>query len=356
MGAATSKSPLERRNTVARRSQRRTLHNLKPKIDSVLKEIKKFKGVTEDTNYIALKNEIEYLKNDLTRRGKDLQPQVRNLYENIYKKICEAEEAIQNKLEENRAKQEKKENKQKDNGEAAHSVVDHYDIRSDVTSNVDENETVVEIHAEQEEAKLENSDDKRKTVELKFVKVIPEEDSPKATKEVQFASPAEKRKSILKHGIPVMPGAVMNEFAAHSSRLTRQYHVDDAPPPTSVQDVLSRINTIVESLRQIELEINEFVGKKHGKQFNKIRDDLNKYLIELNNINPSDEYAADQVKICRNYVSSCLTFLDERATDNIRPESFTSDDEVFNNNNNMPSINKVEQNFRMQQLLKNTPV
>lgn len=358
MGAVTSKSPLERRNTVARRSQRRTLHNLKPKIDGVLKEIKKFKGVTEDTNYVALKNEIEYLKNDLTRRGKDLQPQVRTIYENIYKKISEAEDALQNKLEENRTKLEKKENKQKENGGTAQSVVDHYDVKSDITSNVDDSETVVQIHTEQqEEQALENSEDRRKTVELKFVKVVPEEDSPKPSKEVRIVSPVEKRKSILKAGgVPVMPGAMMNELAAQSSRINRQYHAgaDETPAPVTVQDVLYRINSIVESLRQLELEINDFVGRKHGKQYNRLRDGLNRYLIELNNLNPSDEYALDQVRICRNYVGSCLTFLDERSTDDARSDS-VGDDEVFENNN-LPPMSKIEENFRMQKLLKNTAV
>lgn len=354
MGAATSKSPLERRNTVARRSQRRTLHNLKPKIDTVLKHIKKFKGITEDANYMALRNEIEYLKNDLTRRGKDLQPQVRNLYENIYKNVSEAEDALQTKLEENRAKHEKKESKQKENGEA--SIVDHFEIKSDITSNIDDNETVVDVHTEQKEGEdLENSQDKRKTVELKFVKVIPEEDTPKATKEVRIISPAETRKSILKVGVPVMPGAVMNEFAAQTSRINRQYHVTDSAAPRTVQDVLSRINTIVEELRDIETEINDFVGRKHGKQYNRMRDNLNRYLIELNTLNPADEFAVEQIKICRNYVGSCLTFLDERSTDDMRNESFNGEDDVFENNN-LPPMSEIEKNFRMQKLLKNTAV
>jgi len=112
MGVTNSKSPLERRNTVARRSQRRTLHNLKSKVDNLHKDIKKFKGITEDTNYVKLKNEIEYFKNDLSRRKKDLQPQVRALYETVYKRLSEADEALINKLQENREKQEKKDAKE----------------------------------------------------------------------------------------------------------------------------------------------------------------------------------------------------------------------------------------------------
>lgn len=173
MGSVGSKSPLERRNTVARRSQRRTLHNLKPKVDQLHKNIKRFKGTTEDANYVALKNEIEYFKNDLTRRAKDLQPQVRNVYETIYKRISEAEEALQNKLQENKDKQDKKDSKQKDNGEVDQSVADTAEVMSDITSNIEDNETVAQVHAENAEAhQLENSEDKRKTVEIKLVKVI----------------------------------------------------------------------------------------------------------------------------------------------------------------------------------------
>lgn len=162
MGVTNSKSPLERRNTVARRSQRRTLHNLKSKVDNLHKDIKKFKGTTEDTNYVKLKNEIEYFKNDLSRRKKDLQPQVRALYETVYKRLSEADEALINKLQENREKQEKKDAK-----EIVSSVGD--DISEDPPQSEVDNETVVDVHHQ------ETEENKRKTVEINLVKVIPED-------------------------------------------------------------------------------------------------------------------------------------------------------------------------------------
>ncbi|CAG9773753.1 unnamed protein product [Ceutorhynchus assimilis] len=350
MGSVGSKSPLERRNTVARRSQRRTLHNLKPKVEQLHKDIKKFKGATEDVNWVSLRNEIEFFKNDLTRRAKDLQPQVRNLYENVYKRVCEAEEALQTKLEENREKLTNKQQKG-DNNEVAQSIIsqNQSETFSEITSNnTADNETIVDVHAE-------NENDNKKNMEIQLEHL---EGSPKHTKEVRIISPEQKRKSILKVGVPVMPVAMMNELAAQTTRINRQYDRTDSPVPArTVQEVVERINEIVESLRQIELEINEFVGKKNGKQYLRFRDSLNKYLIELNGLSPVDDYALDQIKICRSYIGSCLSFLDERATSEARPESFTSDDEVFNNNNVVtPQMVKVEENFRMHRLLKNTAV
>lgn len=164
MGVANSKSPLERRNTVARRSQRRTLHNLKSKVDNLHKDIKKFKGITEDTNYVKLKNEIEYFKNDLSRRKKDLQPQVRALYETVYKRLSEADEALINKLQENREKQEKKDAK-----EIVSSVGDDISEAQDPPQSEMDNETVVDVHHQ------ETEENQRKTVEINLVKVIPED-------------------------------------------------------------------------------------------------------------------------------------------------------------------------------------
>ncbi|ENN75977.1 hypothetical protein HUJ04_007431 [Dendroctonus ponderosae] len=350
MGSVTSKSPLERRNTVARRSQRRTLYNLKPKIDRLNKDIKKFKGITEDVTYVSIKNEIEYYKNDLARKGKDLQPQVRTVYEDIYKRINEAEAALQSKLEDNREKQEKKDAKQKENGGTAQSEIDSGEVLSEVNSNLEDAETVVQVHTDHE-----NTDTQRKTVEIKLIKVVSDEAEPKSPKEVRIISPAEKRKSILKVGVPVMPGAIMNEMSAQSLRSNKQNYELRSASPKSADAIFSRIKDIVENLRNVELEINDFIGTKNGKQYNKIRETLNMYLVELNGITHADQDVIDQIKVCRNYIVSCLNFLDEKATNSGRPESFTSDDEVFENNNVQP-VSKVEANFKLQKLLRNTAV
>ncbi|XP_066249213.1 repetitive organellar protein-like [Euwallacea similis] len=362
MGLTSSKSPLERRNTVARRSQRRTLHNLKSKVENFHKEIKKFKGVSEDTNYVNLKREIEFFKNDLNRRGKDLQPQIRNLYETVYKKVRELEEALQEKVQENREKLEKKDAKERENGVASPSVVNGFsEVQGSALEDeesFESSETVVEVHAEDE------AESKRKTVEINLLKII-NEDEAKSPKEVRIVSPAEKRKSILKVGVPVMPGAVMNEFNTHTNKITLQSTTKSVPTspvsPRTVQDVIKRIADMIESIRQIEQQISEFVGKKDGKQYDQIKDTLKKYLAELNTLSPVDDNALGQLAECRTYIGSCLSFLDEKAVqrpqsrDN-RPESFTSDDEVFDNNNVPPALKKVEENFKLQRMLKNTSV
>ncbi|XP_066139832.1 myosin-11-like [Euwallacea fornicatus] len=356
MGLTSSKSPLERRNTIARRSQRRTLHNLKSKVENFHKEIKKFKGVTEDTNYVNLKREIESFKNDLSRRGKDLQPQIRNLYETVYKKVREVEEALQDKLQENREKLGKKEAKERENGVVSPSTVDDFsEVQGSALEDgqsFESNETVVEVHAEDE------TETKRKTVEINLLKII-NEDEAKSPKEVRIVSPAEKRKSILKVGVPVMPGAVMNEFNLHTNKITLQPTNSSTPTspiaPRTVQEVTNRIADMIESIRQIEHEISEFVGKKDGRQYRQIKDTLIKYLGELNTLSPVDDYALDQLIVCRTYISSCISFLDEKAVSD-RPESFTSDDEVFDNNNVPPALKEVEKNFKLQRILKNTAV
>lgn len=148
-----------------------------------------------------------------------------------------------------------------------------------------------------------------------------------------------------------MPGAIMNEMSAQSLRANKQSYAS----PKSADAIFARIKDMVANLRDVELEISAFVGSKNGKQYNKIRETLNVYLVELNGMTHADQDVIDQIKICRNYIVSCLNFLDEKATNAARPESFTSDDEVFENNNVQP-VSKVEANLKMQRLLKNTAV
>lgn len=178
---------------------------------------------------------------------------------------------------------------------------------------------------------------------------------------MRIISPAEKRKSILKVGVPVLPGAVMSAFTFNTNKTTQQYNGTATPAspvvPRTVQDVTTRINTIIDHLRGIEENISDFVGQKNGKQYNKIRDLLNQYLVELSTISPVDDVALEQLVVCRNYIGSCLSFLDEKASSSvISRESFTSDDEVFDNNNDTSALAKVEENLRLQKLLKNTAV
>lgn len=150
----------------------------------------------------------------------------------------------------------------------------------------------------------------------------------------------------------------MSEFASHTNKFNGIATPSSPVPPRTVQEVTARINTIIDQLRQVEQDISDFVGQKNGKQYNKIRDLLNQYLVELSTISPVDDVALEQLVVCRNYIGSCLSFLDEKASAGsvVSRESFTSDDEVFDNNNVTPALAKVEENFRLQKLLKNTAV
>ncbi|KAJ8972020.1 hypothetical protein NQ314_000402 [Rhamnusium bicolor] len=352
MGGVSSKSPLERRNTVARRSQRRSIHSIKAKVDKVFPDIKKFKGVEEDVNYNSLHAEIEHIKNELLRKAKDLQPQLKNIYDDTLIRIEEAFKALEDKLKEN---QEKALRKEKENQEKSEKKKDK---KKKEENNIGSENNDVEVQEIQDEPNKEVEDlvqttDKRKTVELKFVQVIPDEKVTEADIHNEnnnriIKSPEEKRKSILKVGIPVMTGAMMNEISAKSVSISRQYD-NETYSESDSETIIAKVNDIIEHLQAIEYQIADFVGKKHGTQYSRIRDQLNHYLIALNRFNTSDDYTVEQIKICKNYVGSCLNFLDEKA---IEEEKFHDDVFLPPNSN----LGPIDARMKLDRLSKTTAI
>lgn len=315
MGIATSKSPLERRNTVARRSQRRTIHTIKSRVDKVFPDIKKFKGVTKNEHYHALYAEIEHLKYELAKKSKDLQPQIRNVYSDTLKRIEEAFTALDGRLNENQEKAIKKEREREEKAEKKKEKKKNKE--EDVTSeNNDVEVQEIEEEATNEANNLEQSTEKRKTVELKFVQVIPDEvtqvDVHNNNNNI-VKSAEEKRKSILKHGVAVMPGAMLNEIAARTSNTVTIQEQHKPHIEHNSEKINVKINEIIENLQASEYQIADFVGKRNGTQYNRIKEKLNHHLTTLSSFSPSDDYTLEQIKICTNYVHSCLNFLDEKA-------------------------------------------
>ncbi|KAJ8986123.1 hypothetical protein NQ317_005593 [Molorchus minor] len=344
MGAVTSKSPLERRNTVARRSQRRSIYSTKSKIDKLFSDIKRFKGIEEDEHYQAVRNELTHFKNDLLRKSKELQPQLRNLQDTTLKRIDEGLAALEERLKENQEKTRRKEQeneekarkKELENQEKAEKKKKDKK-KTDDSDVVSENNDVEikEIEEGADEAtNLEQSTEKRKTVELKFVQIVPDEVVQVDVHENNnnAKSPEEKRKSILKLGVPVMPGAILNRMSSKFASFTKQKEVTISENDND--KIIAKVNEIVESLQAVEYQIADFVGKRHGTQYNRIRDRLTKHADELKRFNTTDDYALEQINICKNYVESCVSFLNEKSIDDT-----LQDDVFFPSNANSHSIN-----------------
>lgn len=349
MGLSSS-TPLERRNTVARRSQRRTIHNIKSKVDRIAQEVKKFKGIEEDSNFQILMSEINHLKVELMRKSKDLQPQVRNIHQVTLNKIEECVQTLENKLLEN---QEKFRKKEEVNEEKARKKEQKNKDKSHENSDMSYDVTVIEENDEAEE--LAASTEKRKTLEVKFVQIIPpgENEPPENQgRSSRIVSPEEKRKSILKVGVPVMPGAMMNEISSKSKKISSHYNHIDSVVKTE-EDILARVNEIVNNLQAIECQIADFVGRKNGTQYNRIRDHLNEYLIELNQVNTADNFINEQIKLCKNYIGSNMNFLDEKV---INDERYDSNDDVFQADNNNVPLSPVEVQRKLEKLTRTTAI
>ncbi|RZC33199.1 hypothetical protein BDFB_002301 [Asbolus verrucosus] len=265
MGVVNSKSPLERRNTVLRRSQRKSIHGIKGKTDKLAKAIRKFKGTEENLEYVELKARIEGVERELKSSEKNLQPQLRTIHKDALKRTENCYKLLEDKLRENREKAfEKEPNKEK----------------------TEDNDDVFIEEVKDEEAG--ETEDKRRTVELKLVQV-----------ELNESPQVNKRASIVKMGgVPVMPGSIMEDMHRRTADLEAR-----------VEDKIARIRQEVANL---ELEISQFIGRKNGRYYNKIKEQLVGYSEELKNILPMDEAIMEQLKLCRNYIASCLSFLEEK--------------------------------------------
>nr|XP_023028300.1 uncharacterized protein LOC111516362 [Leptinotarsa decemlineata] len=382
MGISTSKSHLERRNTVARRSQRRTIHGLKSKVDKVIQDIKRFRETEEHEKYAELMQELNQIRNNLEKRKNDLQPQVRNIYQTTWNKLEEAYQALDDKVFENHEKARMKESEQHEKQKQKESKSkkkksgtkfeeeDDIEITEDQEDNSYEEYGVNEFnekYEEHEKSQLANSSEKRQTVELKFVQVIPETtveaDVHSEVSSPKMKSAEEKRKSILKMGVPVLPGVVM------PNKKISIVSPEDAPHPSNGNStLLDRITDINEQLEAIEYQIADFVGKKNGTQYNRIKNTLTSYYHEISDMKTNDSFNLDQIRLCKNYIGSCLNFLDEKSvdvievveekkgaqTEDIANEDTHQDDVFLSVQNN--GLSQQEVSLKLQKLTKTTAI
>ncbi|CAH1116009.1 unnamed protein product [Phaedon cochleariae] len=366
MGLTTSKSPLERRNTVIKRSQRKSIHTIKSKIDKLFTDIKKFRGTEEDDKYKVLVTEIGRLNYELNSKIRDLQPQVRNIHQVTVARLDEAVQALQAKVLENRQKQQEKMKKNHNQDEEDLNENTSKSVNEEIEVNEETEEGGNQASPEQtnESQVLENSTDKRKTLELKFVQVIPENSIEAEVHNEQmspnFKRNDEKRKSILKMGVPVMPGAMLEEITKKTNQMSVHYDTTvpvpvpvPAPAPVPVEDsdaLLAKLGDTVENLQKIEYQIADFVGKKHGTQYNRIKDKLVGYMHEVTQIRSKDDFVVDQVQLCTNYLESCLRFLDDKAVENNKDQ--LQDDVFLPEQNN----NTFDAQTKLQKLMKTTAI
>lgn len=281
MGGSGSKSPFDRRNSVERRTQRRVLFNIKDKIKKIEKDVKKFNGLPGDEDYERLTNGISSVQKELVKKQPTLQPKNRTAAAELQKEAERILEALVEKAKLNQQKQSESNNNKQ---------------------------------AKQEED-APSSPEVRQTVELRLVKVEPEQERP-TSQASSVRSPEETRKSILKVGIPVMPNV--------AKELKRKVEQDKPVMEEDVEESsLKAIENIKKQVQEIELRISEFVGFKEGVHYTQIKQKLIDCLLNLKEIANQSEIIAEQKELCVQYVHSCLTFLDEKAD----VEVFSSDNE-----------------------------
>lgn len=372
MGGSLTKSPLERRNTVARRSQRRTIHNIKSRVERILQDVKRFKGTEEDENFEALISELDHTRIELMRKATNLQPQIKQIHDITNMKIDECEQALRNKLLENQRKAKNKE-------EAALEKAKKIEEKNKNKADEQENDDIIISEEENEAERLAASTDKRKTVEVKFVQIVSPGEESEVTesqgRSSTMTSPQDKRKSILKVGVPVMPGAILNDISAKLMKLSKNkksqnnegsvsesevkeneiYTIlsKNAHDTDETTDLETRIHAIINNLQTLECQIADFIGRKNGTQYNRIKNQLVQYLIELNDVNTSDEHLKDKLNSCRTYINSNITFLDDKAIDD---KMSASNDDVFLETNNNAPVSPVDAEMKYRKLTKTTAI
>nr|CAI5844459.1 unnamed protein product [Callosobruchus analis] len=389
MGVPQSKSPIERRNTMVRRSQRKSIYTVRAKLDRIYLDIRKFRGIEEDEEYELILEQLDRLRYELSRKVKELQPQVRNFYQITMRRIDEAEEALEDQLEDNREfhkglkdrrgklKQSPASRARRSRSRTLDDSEDDDDDDDNGNKEEERNDGKVERESEEEKEKRKakipsltgfkrrffkkkgDSDDEKaqnttngkdtdsdnedtrkesfisqsspelnKPVEMKLVKILTPSTSEidihaSSGSPEQLRSPEEKRKSILKVGIPVMPENMVNEITKKSQRLS--VHYKEEKEREAENALASKVNKIIKQLETTEYDIAGFVGKKNGKRYNRIKDKLKATLAELNQYRTNEETTKENIDRAKTYVGSCLAFLDEKAAENQEE----SDNDVF---------------------------
>lgn len=263
MGGGNSKSSFDRRNSVERRTQRRVLINAKIRLEKTEKELNKFVGTLNDERYNEIRASLMALRKDLHKRSMSMQQKNKQICIDLQKRVIADLKTLEEKAKETQEKQAKR-RENKNHEEEINKAVKHRTSaiieRQDSDEITDTSRPVSEI---------------RQTAEIKVVQVTPKE---------RPVSESEKRVSVLRFKDP-------NEVTA------------------------KEIEEIKREVEEIEFQISEFIGRRNGRHYNRLKSKLIGNMQRLNEFSVSDEYLVEQINLCLRYVGSCLNFLDEKAVD-----------------------------------------
>lgn len=262
MGSGNSKSSFDRRNSVERRTQRRVLINAKIRLEKTEKELKKFSGVANDESYNEIKGNLMALRKELHKKSASMQQKNKQACVDLQKRVIANLKNLEEKAKENQENETlKRENKTEEQG--SKEVVKHR------TSAIIERQDSDATDASRPVSEI------RHTAEIRVLQITPQE---------RPVSESDRRTSVLRFKDP-------NEVAA------------------------KQIEEIKQEVEGIELKISEFIGRRNGTHYNRLKSKLIENMKRLREISVDDEYLVEQINLCLRYVGSCLNFLDEKAVE-----------------------------------------
>ncbi|XP_044759738.1 uncharacterized protein LOC123317328 [Coccinella septempunctata] len=314
MGSSMSSSVGDRRANALRRSQRKSLTGACSNIDKVLKALKTYKGTEDSEEYKNMKIRIIQIEKNLQNKLTEPQQQFRTLHDITQQKIKTAFETLENKTAENTR---------------SRGIVLNGNGMKPPSPNT--RKTIEELRTQEQSdkptAQSPTNENKRNSLLLRMSKfTLPKRESKSSTSECEVQevtvevhkSPEATRKSIMKYGVPVLPSPPHNSPPKLVSFNT----------PDHFEDTLlrheRRLKIIKQDIANLEIRISEFIGKKDGKHYNNLKLSLEQLGQELEGMH--EEELLDQVDMCKNYVKSCLNFLESKALD-----EEDVDDEIFTN-------------------------
>ncbi|XP_019875107.2 uncharacterized protein LOC109603088 isoform X1 [Aethina tumida] len=302
MGNTTSKNNLDRRNTVLRRSQTKKNQDILKKLEKLQNDITKFKGTESDESYERLKLRLDNIRKEHQKLGQQIRPELKRNFKAEEEKLKSTEEYLVNKLQSNKEKHEAKSKKTENKTED--------EAQSQVNS-------ILSEEHKDEEQELEQTTDKRKTVELTSVRVEPIEPT---NEEPTSPTIQEKRKSIFKMGIPVMnltPELLKKQLEKRKSKVS----FSDNSLENKNSNIEEQLDNIIEKMRNIELNINKFEDRKGSLAYNRVLEDLMICQTDLKQLEINPDVNTKWRDAMR-YFDSLRSFLDERAVENVRNSNY----------------------------------
>lgn len=291
------------------------MSSTKSELQKIEKQVEKFKGKRDDDEYNQIKSKIVTVRKRLQKitplpNNKENHAEQFKLLKDLA--VLLEEKAITN---ENTTKTDEEQTSRS----SAQSPIQRRD--SDATDISRESSSI------------------RKTVEIKMMQISQQE---RPTSEASVRSPEDKRKSILKMGVPVMPLAVME----NQRRISNAASANVSPARAaqvqaqSKETDLNLIEKVKQEVMDVEFEISQFKGAKMDENYVRLREQLFKCLETLCTVSVKDDLLVQKKDQCMQYVRSCLNFLEEKAA-----EGNSAEDEVFlpspeRNNNDVNNLSK----------------